>query len=453
MTIYLLGGSSQVARAIERRICRALPAIRSVRHLHDIPPVRFKQEEPDFVLLPTESSDPIQIDRVLDLVRRHSDQFFFVLMSEDISDAGYKRLTRSGYADWLSARASAEDVLGVIGRQRHHGVSAPAAAPPRQQANMPAPAVPLPRPQANMPAPAAPLPRPQANKPAPAAPSPRPRAAGHAPTAPQQSVLISFVPSAGGVGNSSLAVETAVQLKTGKATRTRRVCIVDLDFQSSHICDHLDIEPRLQIQEMMVDPQRFDEQMFDVFVSRHSSGVDVLAAPRRRSLNANDVNIDVLDALFDKMALRYDFMLADLPVTWFSWTRPVIAASRRIVVTGLNTVPGLRQTVETLAAVRGDGTGDQRDIAVAINRYHQRPFRGGTLRQQHIDRLLGGENVLLVRDEPAAVESINAGEPLAIAHSLRKINKDIAALADFCRGAGASPSRHTSSLLSRLLNG
>jgi pilus assembly protein CpaE len=288
--------------------------------------------------------------------------------------------------------------------------------------------------------------------PAAAAPLPRARATGQMPSAPQRPVLVSFVPSAGGVGNSSLAAETAVQMKTGRATRAQRVCVVDLDFQTSHICDHLDIEPRLQIQEIMADPQRFDEQMFDVFVSRHSSGVDVIAAPRRRSLNANDVNIDVLDALFDKIASRYDYMFADLPVTWFSWTRPVIAASRRIVVTGLNTVPGLRQIGETLAAIRGDGTAaDQRDIAVAINRYRQSTFRGGALQQQHIHRLLGGETVLLVRDEPAAAESINAGEPLAIAHSLRKINKDIAALSDFCRGVGKSPSRHTSSLLSKIL--
>jgi Mrp family chromosome partitioning ATPase len=405
MTIYILGGSSQISRAIERRICRTLPEIKSVRHLQDIPPVRLKQEEPDFVLLPAESSDPIQVDRVLELVRRHSDQFFFVLISEDISDAGYKRLTRSGYADWLSAWASAEDLLNVIGRQRHDSVPTPAVSPPwpqaetapagplpRPQANISAaaplprshasmsPAAPLPRSQANTSAPDAPLPRsqtkmsapaaprPQANMPAAAAPLPRARATGQMPSAPQRPVLVSFVPSAGGVGNSSLAAETAVQMKTGRATRAQRVCVVDLDFQTSHICDHLDIEPRLQIQEIMADPQRFDEQMFDVFVSRHSSGVDVIAAPRRRSLNANDVNIDVLDALFDKIASRYDYMFADLPVTWFSWTRPVIAASRRIVVTGLNTVPGLRQIGETLAAIRGDGTAaDQRDIAVAIN--------------------------------------------------------------------------------------
>jgi pilus assembly protein CpaE len=282
---------------------------------------------------------------------------------------------------------------------------------------------------------------------------PEPQAPEATPSRPStaHSVLVSFVPSAGGVGNTTLAVETAVQLKTSRAMRNRRVCIIDLDFQSSHICDHLDIEPRLQIQEIINDPQRFDDQMFDVFVSRHASGVDVLAAPRNKKLNTGDVQIEALDTLFDKMAARYEYILADLPVTWFSWTRPVIAASNRIVVTGLNTVPGLRQVVETLAAIRGSGASAQPHIAVAINRCQRRLFSGGALRQQHIRRVLGGENILLVREDPAAGDSVNAGEPMAIAQSLRKVNKDIAALAGFCRGAEPSPSRHTSNLLSKLL--
>jgi pilus assembly protein CpaE len=195
------------------------------------------------------------------------------------------------------------------------------------------------------------------------------------------SSLVSFVPSAGGVGNTTLVVEAAVQIKANRATRNRRVCVIDLDFQTSHICDHLDIEPRLQIQEIVDDPQRFDDQMFEVFVSRHSSGIDVLAAPRSKTFNAAELRIETLDVLFDKMAARYEYMLADLPVTWFSWTRPVIGASSRMVVTGLNTVPGLRQIAETLAVIRGNAADGQGHIAVAINRCQRRSFNGTALRE------------------------------------------------------------------------
>ena len=65
--------------------------------------------------------------------------------------------------------------------------------------------------------------------------------------------------------------------------RGRRICLLDLDLQTSHLCDHLDIEPRLQIQEILENPDRLDAQLFDLFVSRHAaSGIDVLASPRSR---------------------------------------------------------------------------------------------------------------------------------------------------------------------------
>src|SRR6516225_8909370 len=103
--------------------------------------------------------------------------------------------------------------------------------------------------------------------------------------------------AAGGVGNSTLAVEAAVQLKTTKATRERSVCLIDLDFQNSHVCDYLDIEPRLQIQELAENPGRLDAQLLALFLSQHSSGVDVLASPRSKA-SPLDFNVAALDMLF-----------------------------------------------------------------------------------------------------------------------------------------------------------
>ena len=37
---------------------------------------------------------------------------------------------------------------------------------------------------------------------------------------------------------------------------------------------------------------------------------------------------------------------------WFSWTRQLLSAAEVVLVSGLNTIPGLRQVAETLTAVR-----------------------------------------------------------------------------------------------------
>src|SRR5262245_40978322 len=169
---------------------------------------------------------------------------------------------------------------------------------------------------------------------------------------PARPATVPFVPSAGGVGNATLAIETAVQIKRANRTRSRRVCLLDLDLQASHVCDYLDIEPRFHIEEIVNNPDRLDAQLFDLFVSRHSaSGVDVLAMPRNRRALV-EVNMAALDALFRFISEQYDLVIINVPPAWFDSTDQILAVSDLAIVTGLNSVPGLRQIAETLKEIK-----------------------------------------------------------------------------------------------------
>ena len=98
-------------------------------------------------------------------------------------------------------------------------------------------------------------------------------------------------------------------------------------------------------------PERLDDQLFGLFISSHSSGLDVLAGPRQRGATV-DLKIAALDALFRMIATRYDLLVIDLPPLWFEWTAQVLSVCDLAILTGLNTVPGLRQISGTLEAVR-----------------------------------------------------------------------------------------------------
>lgn len=174
-----------------------------------------------------------------------------------------------------------------------------------------------------------------------------------------------------------------------------------------------------------------DDQLFEIFISRHASGLDVFAAPRSK-FEYCDLDIAALDALLTMAAARYDLLLVDCPVTWFAWTPKVIAVSNAVLVTGINTVPGLRQVAETLATVRQLPQAPGQ-LAVAINR-SQRRLVGGVVRRHHVETTLGSEKIFYVAEEPMALESINTGSPMAMSKSYRAMGKDIAALAAFCDG-------------------
>jgi pilus assembly protein CpaE len=339
---------------------------------------KTKQDEPSvgIVLLPSENDGTF--DRLVQIADRHGDKLFLILIGGEISAGAYKRLIRSGAADWASAKTDLNEVLDIIARRRYADDTNSALQ----------------------------------------------RGFG------QRPVTISFIPSAGGVGNTTLTIEVAAYLKSDKAMRHRSICLVDLDFQTSHLCDYLDSEPRLQIAELSSAPERLDEHLFESFRTRHSSGIDLFAAPRTK-FSFEELNIHAVDALFGMIASRYHFVFIDCPVTWMPWTPQIIAASEGVVITGINTIPCLRQVTETLAVVRSNGSAALQ-IAIAVNKC-ERTLLGSIVRRKHVEMALPDERLFLIANRPEAVESVNMGMPMMF-RAPTGMRKEFAPLANFCAG-------------------
>jgi pilus assembly protein CpaE len=92
--------------------------------------------------------------------------------------------------------------------------------------------------------------------------------------------IYTLLPAAGGVGVTTLAIQTAMLLLNSRGSRMRpSTCLVDLDFQHGAVADYLHIEPRLDLGEIEPRPERLDRQLLEVMLSHHSSGLAVVAAP------------------------------------------------------------------------------------------------------------------------------------------------------------------------------
>jgi pilus assembly protein CpaE len=378
MPIYLVNAHEDAEKTaqLEQKICGLLPGIIKAKNLETVTrKISGGDSELAQVIFLAPGNDATYVDLLVRTAEIHRQRALFIMVSDELSGSDYKRLVRSGGADWVSASAPAQEILDII-------VQRPA----------------------------------------------RPEAAVAAKTRP---ILVSFVPSAGGVGNSTLAIEVAIQMRKGNATANRRVCLVDLDFQTSHVCDYLDIEPRLHIEEISANPERLDNQLFEVFVSHHNSGLDVFASPRSK-FDTCGLDFAALDALFGLISTRYDLIMIDFPLSWYSWTPKIIAASSGIIVSGVNSIPGLRQIAEALTTLRAT-TDLFGEIRVAINNCERSLF-GRVARRQHVASVLSGEQIFYVRNDPAALESINTGMPMALSHPRRGISKDIAKMTAFCNG-------------------
>jgi pilus assembly protein CpaE len=376
---YTAGVESDELSELEGRIRTTLPNLRKLARIDEVTS-RIADHEPIYIMFPVLTATTF--DRIVNITEQDHPGVFFIFISNEISTNDYKRLVRSGGADWVSVQGAPQEILDIISRTNRREVG---------------------------------------------------RARGE----PVRPAIVAFVPASGGVGNATLAIETAVQIKLNKETSRRRICLLDLDLQASHLCDYLDIEPRLQIQEIVDYPDRLDAQLFDLFVSRHAaSGIDVLASPRSKGASV-DLNMAVLDALFRMISERYDLVIIDLPPAWFDWTEQIIGACDIAIVTGLNNVPGLRQVFETLQALKS-GERIPSKIVVALNRCEY-GLGGRVARRQHVNRVLGKETVVYVRQDTAAANhSLNTGVPISMTSRSNKIAKDIRALASL---AGSVPAR------------
>ena len=158
-------------------------------------------------------------------------------------------------------------------------------------------------------------------------------------TATTEAQIFTFLPAVGGAGVTTLAVQTAMLLLNSGARGKTATCLVDLDFQHGACADYLDLEPRLNLGEIEPRPERLDRQLLEVMLSHHPSGLAVIAAPNRPA-EMRLFDPDVVTRLLDLVSSHFDFVVFDMPRTWFSWTDSVLLGSNRLFIVSETTVPG-----------------------------------------------------------------------------------------------------------------
>jgi pilus assembly protein CpaE len=386
MTIYLLisepSKNSQI-EGIEAKLLHAVPDLRKIEKIEDIAAeIRGKPDTKIVVIYVALTLAGSGMDNLINVASRYRDRVFFILVSNEISGDDYKRLVRSGGADWVAAKGSFQEISELIYKQ-----------------DLPA---------------------------------------SKASQLDIKPTIISFLPCMGGVGNTTVALEVALRIKLAKATRFWRICYIDLDFQTSHICDYLDIDARFQIQDIVDRPERLDEQLFSLFVSHHACGLDVFAAPRGK-LDPCEVDATVLEPFLEMVSERYDYIVLDLPVLWFNWTVALLESSDAVITTAINTIPCLRQLRATLDAVVKTKVSPSQ-VAIVMNRVTRRLLGRGIQRRGHVESVFPDEKIFYVYEHSDAVDKVNTGTPAGLSGTHAK---EFVELISYCASVRETSSRST----------
>lgn len=126
--------------------------------------------------------------------------------------------------------------------------------------------------------------------------------------------VVTFFSPKGGVGTTTLAVNTAVLLAGGvpdSATPGSRVLLVDLDLQFGQVATHLNLSPRFDLAGLAADEGALgDVEQAMAYLTQHSSGVQVLAAPPNPDADFR-VTVDQLEQAIGILRPRFDHVIVD----------------------------------------------------------------------------------------------------------------------------------------------
>jgi pilus assembly protein CpaE len=120
-------------------------------------------------------------------------------------------------------------------------------------------------------------------------------------------VVVSVVSAVGGAGVTSLVGNLAMALRY---TLNRRVAAVDLDLQSGGLAVFLNVEPDHTIVQLCELDRRLDSIQLESTLTKHPTGIYLLAAPKRIE-DCELVYDKTVGIAIDLMRRLFDFVIVD----------------------------------------------------------------------------------------------------------------------------------------------
>ncbi len=234
----------------------------------------------------------------------------------------------------------------------------------------------------------------------------------------QHGQLISVIGTVGGVGGTTLAVNTAVELAEQKIGR---VVLVDMDFRFGQVATFLDLQPNFTMADLCDTPEQLDPRMIEKAVIKHSTGVEVLARPHQFA-QAEQITAAHAASVISALQEFYDFVVLDGPMRYDSGGRVVLEMSDMVLLVMQLIVPSVRNADRILQELGKQGYNLDR-LKLVVNRVSK---DNGSLEVEQVEATLNQKMYACISDDwQAASTAINMGEPLCMAAARSKARQDI----------------------------
>jgi len=168
----------------------------------------------------------------------------------------------------------------------------------------------------------------------------------------------------GGAGTTTLAVHLAMQLVR---KHRKKVLLIDHQHELGHIALHLGIKEGVyHFDELLRNANRLDSALIEGFVTRHSSGLDVIPSPDSCA-RLPDATPEAMTRVMEDLRTRYDYILLDSSLQYVQQLPAIMNVSDEVALVCTPDVAALRDLVRRIEHLTLL-TGFTSKLRVVINR-------------------------------------------------------------------------------------
>ena len=241
--------------------------------------------------------------------------------------------------------------------------------------------------------------------------------------------VISIFSPKGGVGKTTMAVNLALTLCDRGA---RQVCLVDLDLAFGDVAITLQLFPSHSIEHAIGSEDTLDYGALDGLLTRHESGLMVLAAPSLP--DARDrISTLLVSRMVRTLKEKYDYVILDTAPAFDEQTLTALDETDELVMVATLDVPTLKNVkvaVETL-----DMLGITRDHRhLLLNRADDAVGIGA----EKVEAILGMPVSAQISTSIDIAAATNAGRPIVLSAPDHPSSRTVRALASALAGEEVS---------------
>ncbi|MDQ7031012.1 MAG: response regulator [Ardenticatenia bacterium] len=237
-----------------------------------------------------------------------------------------------------------------------------------------------------------------------------------------QAQLICAFGAKGGVGTSTLLVNTAIALR--HHLPHARIVIVDCDLQFGDVGVMLNMETTHSLADAASSADELDAQFIENLMVTHTSGVKVLLAPPSPA-DAELVTAEVLKRVFSLLRPHFDYILVDTRTSLSETVLTILDEADTILLIITTEIPAIKNAKVFFEVAEQLGYPESK-VKLVLNKYDPRDGIG-------IDAIQGSIKhpiLITVSDDARLTRSaVNQGIPFVTSHQRAQVTQEVMRLA------------------------